>query len=250
MTNYIDLFSGIGGFALGAYLAGFRAENHFYSEIDNFCIELYKKRFTDSIYLGDIKNIDCDELKRKYHGEWVITGGFPCQDISIAGKGAGLDGERSGLWFEMWRIIRELRPKFIIAENVSAITFRGLARVLSSLAEIGYSAEWQSIRASDFGAPHKRERIWIVAYANTNSIDGSKLGEQYFGAKKLDGSSKNKLVPRNALANAMREGLQGQREKPFGIKKEFKNIGDNCWWEVEPNVGRMAHGVPKRVDRI
>lgn len=238
--NYLDLFSGIGGFALGAYWAGFKADNHFYSEIDIYCVDLYKKRFPDSIYLGDIKKIDCTKLKKEYGDDWVITGGFPCQDISIAGKGAGLDGERSGLWFEMWRIIRELRPKFVIAENVSAITFRGLDKVISSIAEIGYSAEWQCIRASDVGAPHRRERIWVVAYAQGEQ--GRGIFKQEFFTNSRTGGKK--------LAYPMREGLEGQWEKPIGIKKEFNNIGDDSWWAVEPDVGRMAHGIPKRVDRL
>jgi len=101
-----------------------------------------------------------------------------CQDISIAGKGAGITGERSGLWFEYWRIIRDLRPRFAIMENVGALTFRGLDAVLGSLSEIGYNAEWQDIRASDMGAPHKRERIWIITYPDTASI-GRSTGRNY-----------------------------------------------------------------------
>ena len=162
--NYLDLFSGIGGFALGVYWAGMKFVNHYFSEIDNYCVELYQKRFPDSIYLGDITKIKPKELQS---GEWIITGGFPCQDISQAGKKEGIEGDRSSLWFEYWRIIRELRPRFVIIENVGALTIRGLDRVLSSLAEIGYNAEWQDIRASDVGASHRRERIWIVAYPNS-----------------------------------------------------------------------------------
>jgi len=164
MTNYLDLFSGIGGFAYGAYLAGVKFDKHFFSEIEPYAVELYGKRFPDAIGLGSITDIDFEKLKKENPGEWVITGGFPCQDISIAGKGVGINGARSGLWFEYARAIRILRPKYIIAENVSAITFRGLDRVLSGLAEIGYDVEWQDIRASDMGAPHRRERIWIIAY--------------------------------------------------------------------------------------
>jgi len=205
--NYIDLFSGIGGFALGAYWAGMKFENHYFSEIDPYCVELYRKRFPDAIPLGDIKGVTIETLayarrkhawsrkrqqegKKPFNGEpaqfllesgrrggetetrdsdWIITGGFPCQDISIAGRGEGITGSRSGLWFEMWRIIRDLRPRFAIMENVGAITFRGLDVVLGSLAEIGYDAEWQDIRAEDVGAPHRRERIWIVAYPNEQS---------------------------------------------------------------------------------
>jgi DNA (cytosine-5)-methyltransferase 1 len=166
--NYLDLFSGIGGFRLGAEMNGIKFKNEFHSDIDKYANEVYKKRFPDSICLGDITKIDIDELK-KYGDDWIITGGFPCQDISIAGKGAGLDGERSSLWFEMWRIISGIRPRFAIMENVAALTFRGLDRVLGSLSEIGYNAEWQNIRASDMGAPHKRERIWIVAYPKLRS---------------------------------------------------------------------------------
>ena len=161
--NYLDLFHGIGGFALGAYWAGMKFENHYCSDIEPWCQKLYAKRFPDSIQLGDITKIDTSKLPA---GDWIITGGFPCQDISIAGKGAGIHGERSGLWFEYWRIINDLRPRFAIMENVGMLVHRGLREVLGSLAEIGYDAEWQDIRASDVGAPHRRERIWIVAHAN------------------------------------------------------------------------------------
>ena len=163
--NYIDLFSGIGGFALGAYWAGMRFEKHYFSEVDEYAEKDYRRRFPDAVPLGDITGIKTEQLitdaassrlerqesARKCRGEqglssecsrWIITGGFPCQDISVAGKGEGIRGSRSGLWFEYWRIIRDLRPRFAIMENVGAITFRGLADVVGSLAEIGYDAEW------------------------------------------------------------------------------------------------------------
>jgi len=167
MIYYLDLFAGIGGFALGAYWSGLRFEKHYFSEVDPYCVKLYQIRFPEAIFLGDIRKIDTSTLPT---GQWIITGGFPCQDISIAGKGKGIEGERSNLWFEMWRIIRDLRPQYTIIENVGAITFRGLDRILGSLAEIGYDAEWQDIRASDVGAPHKRERIWIVAYPSKQGL--------------------------------------------------------------------------------
>lgn len=163
-TAYLDLFSGIGGFALGAYRAGLRFDYHYFSEVDGYAIRVYQRRFPDAIGLGDIKNIKGADLPK---ADWIITGGFPCQDISIAGKGAGLAGERSGLWYEYARLIGELRPKFAIMENVGALSFRGLDAVLGSLAEIGYDAEWQDVRASDMGAPHKRKRLWIVAYPSS-----------------------------------------------------------------------------------
>ena len=105
---YLDLFSGIGGFALGAYWAGWRFDEHYYSEIDTYCCSVYRLRFLQAKPLGDIRKIDVLVLPK---GDWIITGGFPCQDISIAGKGEGISGARSGLWFEMWRIIRILRHR-------------------------------------------------------------------------------------------------------------------------------------------
>ena len=197
--NYLDLFSGIGGFALGAYWAGWRFDRHYFSEIDPWCCRLYQKRFPDAVPLGDIREIDgtalvadsghgsrqesteCDEPNdtRSSRGfgngnpcAWILTGGFPCQDISVAGKGAGIEGLRSGLWFEYARLIGEIRPRYAIMENVGALTRRGLDRVLGSLAEIGYDAQWSDIRASDLGAPHRRERIWIVAYPESGGLEG------------------------------------------------------------------------------
>jgi len=168
--NYIDLFHGIGGFALGAYWAGMKFENHFCSDIEPYAQKLYKLRFPESIQLGDITKIDTEALKQ-YGTEWIITGGFPCQDISIAGKGAGITGARSDLWFEYWRIIRDLRPQFCIMENVGMLIHRGLREVMGSLADIGYNAEWEIIQASDLGAPHQRERVWIMAYPRGDRLE-------------------------------------------------------------------------------
>jgi DNA-cytosine methyltransferase len=171
--NYLDAWAGIGGFALGAYWAGVRFDRYYFSETDKYAESVYQKRFPDAIPLGDIRKIHLTGTDRevkygdeKYipQGDWIISGGFPCQDISVAGKGAGLDGYRSGLWFEYVRLIGEIRPRFAIMENVGALVVRGLDRVLGSLAEIGYDAIWQDIRAIDVGAPHRRERIWIIAY--------------------------------------------------------------------------------------
>ena len=206
---YLDLFSGIGGFALGAYWAGWKFDEHYFSEIDKYCVELYKRRFSNAIELGDIRQISMESLRME--GSWILTGGFPCQDISIAGKGEGLSGERSGLWFEMWRIIRDLRPRWVIAENVGAITFRGLSTVLNSLAEIGYDAEWQDIRASDMGAPHRRERIWIVAYPHLQGLSEFKSQREkqqgWFGLDRL--SLPNEWGTSNPSQTFIRRGLPG-----------------------------------------
>ena len=174
MTYFLDLFSGIGGFRLGAECAGLRFDGHYYSEVDPYAIKVYSLRFPDAIALGDIRGIRGADLPV---GDWIIAGGFPCQDISVAGKGAGLSGARSGLWYQYARIIGELRPRYAIMENVGALAFRGLDSVLGSLAALGYDAEWQDIRASDVGAPHRRERIWIVAYPGSKRWDTTREGE-------------------------------------------------------------------------
>jgi len=244
MIYYLDLFAGIGGFALGAYWAGWRFEKHYLSEVDPYCVKLYQIRFPEAIFLGDIRKIDTSTLPT---GQWIITGGFPCQDISIAGKGKGIEGEKSGLWFEMWRIIRDLRPQYAIIENVGAITFRGLDRVLGSLAEIGYDAEWQDIRASDVGAPHKRERIWIVAYpTEQRGWENTRTafeGTQEKNHKQSQCSIKN-------VANTTKQGLEREISKRK-LREWHKGLFTKCpGWFLEPDVGRLAHGVPHRVDRL
>lgn len=165
--NYLDLFSGIGGFALAAQWAGFEFEHHFISEIDEYANRVYARHFPRAVQLGDVKRIKAKELRGQYDGPWLVTGGYPCQDLSTAGKQAGImRGKRSNLWFEMHRIIDELRPEAILVENVPALSYQGLDRCLFCLAASGYDAEWQTISAASTGAPHIRERLWIVAYPN------------------------------------------------------------------------------------
>ncbi|WP_254510407.1 DNA cytosine methyltransferase [Anatilimnocola floriformis] len=162
--NYLDLFSGIGGFALGAQWAGITFDNHLNSDIDAFCNKVYAHHFPGSINLGDITAISGHELREQYGKEWCISGGFPCQDISSAGKREGITGSRSGLWFQYHRLIIELRPKFIIIENVQGLFNRGFYEVLTGLANCGYDAEWQTVQANWWGLPHYRRRLFITAY--------------------------------------------------------------------------------------
>jgi DNA (cytosine-5)-methyltransferase 1 len=168
---FLDLFSGIGGFALAARMAGIPIKKHFYSDISPYALKVYAKNFPEAEALGDISRIDYSKLPK---GRWIITGGFPCQDISNAKTtGTGLSGSRSGLWWEMRKAVIELRPEILLAENVSALCGKGLDRVLLSLAEIGFDAEWKVIRASSVGCPHRRERVWIVAYPNGIGLDNA-----------------------------------------------------------------------------
>ena len=153
-----SLFAGIGGFDLALEACGMKCK--WQVEIDPFAVAVLEKHWPGVERWRDIK----DFKPTKAVAVDVICGGFPCQDISVAGTGEGLDGNRSGLWFEYFRIIGKLRPKYVIVENVSALLRRGVNRVLGDLASIGYGAEWQTVFASDFGMPHRRERIFIVAY--------------------------------------------------------------------------------------
>lgn len=153
----LDLFAGIGGFSLGLERAGM--ETTAFCEINPFCQATLSKHWPDVPLFKDVKT-----MEYKLHEYDVITAGFPCQDISLAGKGAGLKGTRSSLWWQVRRAIRLVRPQYVILENVSALLYRGLGTVLGSLAKIGYDAEWHCLPAAHFGAPHQRDRIWIVAY--------------------------------------------------------------------------------------
>ncbi len=152
-----SLFSGIGGFELGAQYAGI--DTLWSCEIEKFQREILKKHFPNTEVYEDIRKT----TGLRYVD--IISGGFPCQDISIAGKGKGIRGERSGLWSEMFRIIREVRPKYVVIENSPMLLVRGFERVLCDLSQIGYDAEWQCISNYSFGYPHERKRLYIIAYS-------------------------------------------------------------------------------------
>jgi len=157
-----SLFAGIGGFDLGFERAGMVCK--WQVEIDDYANRVLAKHWPNVHRERDIRECGSHNLKAVD----VICGGFPCQDISYAGQGAGLDGERSGLFFEAVRVVRELRPKIVVLENVAALLTRGLDRVLGTLAEIGYDAEWHCIPAAAVGAPHIRDRVFVLAYSNAN----------------------------------------------------------------------------------
>jgi DNA (cytosine-5)-methyltransferase 1 len=181
--NVLDLFSGIGGFSLGLERAGMRTVA--FCEIDPFCRRVLAKHWPSVPIFDDVTKLRGPDVGSVD----VICGGFPCQDISLAGKGAGLAGERSGLWRDYARLIGELRPSYVIVENVAALLGRGLGDVLGDLASLGYDAEWHCIPASAIGAPHRRDRLWIVAYTPTRSMHkGSSAGAmtRLSGASRLN----------------------------------------------------------------
>lgn len=161
--DVLDLFSGIGGFSLGLERTG-GFETVAFCEIEEYPRRVLEKHWPKVPCYDDIRKLSADRLRTDGIFPNVIAGGFPCQDISLAGKGAGISGEQSGLWKEFLRLIGEIRPEFLIVENVSALLRRGLSDVLGGLSKVGYDAEWDCLPASFVGAPHNRDRIWIVAY--------------------------------------------------------------------------------------
>lgn len=157
----LDLFSGIGGFSLGLERAGMRTVA--FCEVNEFCRAVLAKHWPGVPCLDDVRTADFPDAD-------VICGGFPCQDISLAGKRAGLSGERSGLYREMVRAVCLVRPKFAIMENVAALLANGMGTVVGDMATNGYDAEWDCVSASDVGAPHGRDRVWI-AFADANKFE-------------------------------------------------------------------------------
>jgi DNA (cytosine-5)-methyltransferase 1 len=166
-------FQASAAFSLGLERAGMTTVA--FCEIDPFCRRVLAKHWPGVPIYDDVRDVDAARLGADGIAVDVICGGFPCQDISVAGKGAGLAGERSGLWREYARVIGELRPRYVVVENVAALLGRGLGDVLADLAALGYDAEWHCIPASAVGAPHERDRVWIVAYPNDGQRDESEL---------------------------------------------------------------------------
>lgn len=251
----VSLFAGIGGFDLGLERTG-GFETVAVAETDDYASRVLAIRFPDAPNVGDV-------TKAEYPDADVICAGFPCQDLSYAGAGAGLAGARSGLFWEVVRAARVVRPRYIILENVAALLGRGLDVVLRALAEIGYDAEWHCIPASAVGAPHRRDRIWIVAHARGEQHEGDRaplsgeiaeeLSRTFADAEAvfrpaLVGSEPNgDHAGVGEMADAPCELLNGTGEPGARRWTEPANGG---WWSVEPNVGRVAHGIPKRVDRL
>lgn len=167
----LDLFSGIGGFSLGLERTG-GFETVAFCEIEPFPRRVLAKHWPEVPIYDDIRTLNAARLAADGVEVDVICGGFPCQDISLAGNGAGLEGERSGLWSEYARLIGELRPQLVLVENVAALLGRGIGRVLGDLATLGYDAEWHCIPASYVGLRHLRDRVWIVANPQRDSLQG------------------------------------------------------------------------------
>lgn len=204
-----SLFSGIGGMDLGLERAGM--ECAWQVELDLFCQRVLQKHWPNVPKYRDVQICGGHNLERVD----LIAGGFPCQDISFAGNGEGIDGSRSGLWSEMFRIICELRPDYVLVENVAALLARGMGRVLGDLASVGYDAEWSRVSACSMGAPQMRRRVFVLAYSTS------------LGWERMDQHSRR--------------------------MSEIDRSNTGTWNGkrlVEPGIQRMAYGISNIVERL
>jgi len=241
-----SLFAGIGGFDLAFEREGYDVA--WQVEIDSYCQRVLEKHWPDVPRYDDVRDCGLHNLEPVD----VICGGFPCQDLSVAGKQEGLNGERSVLWWQMHRIIGELRPRFAVVENVANLLHTGIEQVCGSLAEIGYDAEWHVISAADVGAPHLRKRLWLVADAD----------------RALGIRPQHEVLPRRHAADAGGQDMADADGAGFGERcgaepmeaqqlSAERRSASSQWqdryhknWATEPELGRVAHGVPARVDRL
>jgi DNA (cytosine-5)-methyltransferase 1 len=228
--NELALFAGAGGGILGGHLLGWRTVCAV--EWEPYAASILAARQNDGLLPSfpiwdDVQTFD----GRPWRGIVdVISGGFPCQDISAAGNGDGLDGERSGMWREMARIIHEVRPRFVFVENSPMLTSRGLGTVLGDLASMGFDARWGVLGAADVGAPHQRDRIWIIANTSSNGLDVSINGNNQLSKWKV------------------RQDKQQFRNKVWSEAKCCLQIDD--WREYASKFLGMDDGMAARVDRL
>jgi DNA (cytosine-5)-methyltransferase 1 len=273
--NELALFAGAGGGILGGKLLGWRTVCAV--EFDAYAASVLVARQNDGCMApfpvwNDVRTFD----GRPWRGRVdVVSGGFPCQDISAAGKGAGLKGARSGLWSEMARIVGEVRPRYVLVENSPLLVSRGLDVVLSDLAALGYDARWGVVGAHHAGAPHKRDRIWIVAnatseYCHTRRTQPERQqrqarpsngGDDVADAEKLLGNGCDDHAGIQLEGEPISESGDGSRAEDVGDANSIDGragaggqdrtqAGDTSWWATEPDVGRVANGVAARVDRL
>ena len=273
----LHLFAGAGGGILGGILLQHTCVCAV--EIEPYCRRVLLQRQRDGILprfpiWDDVRTFDGKPWRGKVD---IVCGGFPCQDISAAGKGAGIEGKRSGLWSEMARIVGQVRPQFVFVENSPLLVGRGLAVVLGDLASMGYDARWCVLGAVDAGAPHRRKRIWILAHAEgvkrrtglresgtreeaepqhkPESCDGCRddAKTESGGFTKLRGApgeSGHADQLRETVPNSNGPRLEERQSESGNDGKELKTAIRADWWQSEPDVGRVANGVASRADRL
>lgn len=239
LLNGLDLFSGIGGIAVGL---GRWVKPIAYVEIESYCQAILRTR----IRAGDLPAAPIWDDIRTFDGYPfrglvdIIYGGFPCQDLSTAGLRKGLEAERSGLFFEIMRLAEEIRPQFLFFENVPGIK-KYLGLVGRELAHHGYDARWDIVSAQEVGAPHIRKRWFCLAHA---------IGRRHgYSQKKIRARGHAPKFSGDAMADTLREGLE-TRGEVRGHEKKHPVAPYSSWWQSEPHVGRVVDELPFRVDRI
>jgi len=264
--NELALFAGAGGGILGGHLLGWRTVCAV--EWEQYPASVLCARQNDGLLppfpiWDDVQTFDGTAWQGIVD---VVSGGFPCQDISTAGKGGGITGSRSSMWKHMARIIGEVRPQYAFVENSPMLTNRGLGTVLGDLASLGFDAEWGVLSAADVGANHKRDRIWIVGKNmadssmqpicnKSNSRGNLEFDEQQGqGTRNIDGGCSKKHV---SNPSGVRQQKQREHEQPINSAKNIygqtnyaESIGRPKFWSVEPSLGRVADGVAYRLDRL
>lgn len=244
----LDLFSGIGGFSVGLERTG-GFETIAFCEIDKFCQRVLAKHWPGVEIHNDVTRL-------KYRKDVdLVTAGFPCQDISFAGGGAGLTGERSGLFWYIIRTLCMVGWPDVLLENVAALLDRGLGSILGAMAEIGYDTEWNCISAEAVGAPHQRDRLWIMGYSSRKRcLQRRDAHGQHDG--EIAGPAGQYAVKMAYTEGKRAQGLGASRQQEpcsHVIEELLMRRGEgpiNAEWDAEPAMGRVAHGVPERAHRI
>lgn len=254
----LDLFSGIGGItkALEGYVRPIA-----YCEIEPYARGVLLSR----MHSGDLPLAPIWDDVLTLRGAMlpqvdIIYGGFPCQDISCAGRGKGLGGKRSGLFFQILRLAEEVKPSFIFLENVSAIRRRGLGIVLRELTSIGYDCRWCMLSAADVGANHKRERWFLLAHTTRKQNSGISINDSSVAYSEPKGKFGRGSIRKSMAYTSRESGAQENTsistvgESGDTWEDDSRSNGRtpprNDWWLSEPNVGRVVDGVPRRVDRL
>ena len=247
-----SLFTGIGGIDLGLERAGM--EIKWQVENNEFCIQVLEEHWPTVRRFTDVRELSGSSLEAVD----VICGGFPCQPVSVAGRRAAQADPR-WLWPEFARLVVEIRPKYVIVENVPGLYSAGGAEVVLDLASLGFDAEWHNLLASAFGAPHQRERFVLVGHANEQGLARHRakhqLGEAgeegHPGRPSADEMADTDRSRRRGERFSQHAGIQSQsRYFTNGRREGWRWDGETDWWAVEPDVGRVAHGVPGRMDRL
>lgn len=237
--NVLDLFSGIGGLALGLERAGMRSAA--FCEAEPYCRRVLERHWPGVPCYDDVRTLTADRLRSDGVSVNAIAGGFPCQDISYAGFGAGLDGERSGLFFEYARLISELGPDIAIVENVAALLDRGMGAVLGTLSDLRYHAIWGTVSACSVGLTHMRPRVFIVAYADR--LNGwprfrDSFARAYRQIQTRDRFESSRARQRTRLANPS-ELYGGADGLPYGMERNHA-IGNAVAPGVAEAIGKAV----------